>query len=293
MSSYFDYYNDIEYMKWLAQFKTQNLRLPGYAVRQLKEILEDPTITPYEFEQQLRGILNSQNALSWKVQLFVYDLPHKIMNNLHRLAWLEISIFLGLILCLYILDRRFQIKKPLKFVKDFNLAIIKRTCGVFGYYVPLLELYKTYMPFLITESPHYRVFLPDFIKVSIDYYEKISYGQIIYFFLVVYFCTEFRIPKPRSIRFHFMRGLMLATFQNITSQIFFNVYASYLKSNLVNFHQLATLALMFFILHMSWLVPSMYQALTATYPRSEFIREAVEVLLGRDNDPDFKWWDEK
>jgi hypothetical protein len=84
-----------------------------------------------------------------------------------------------------------------------------------------------------------------------------------------------------------IRGIMLLAFQGVPDLVF-----QLLKSSdSITQNQAITTVLCLFVINLFWILPCIYQAITHTYPRSSFIRDAIEIHLGRDNDEDFKWWD--
>jgi hypothetical protein len=159
-----------------------------------------------------------------------------------------------------------------------------------AYVVPLISIYTAYLPGLLSTFPYLHIILPDSMQDAMDFYIKhprlFNYG---YFFSTLYAVTVFRIPKPRFIRFHLLRGLMLLAFQGIPDSCF----RAFQSADTLTQAQVVNTTLSLFAINLSWLLPCIYQSITYTYPRSSFIREAVEINIGRDKDEGFKWWDRK
>ena len=84
-----------------------------------------------------------------------------------------------------------------------------------------------------------------------------------------------------------VRGIMLLAFQGVPDLIFQLLQSS----DSITPNQRITTSLCLFVINLFWILPCLFQAITHTYPRSSFIRDAIEIHVGRDNDEDFKWWD--
>ena len=154
--------------------------------------------------------------------------------------------------------------------------------------MPLVVIYSSYVITLLPSYPYLNLIVPNFMRTAINIYMQypmyINFG---YFFGIVFICLQFKLPRPRFIRFNMVRGIMLLAFQGVPDLIFQLLQSS----ESITSNQQITTALCLFVINLFWILPCLYQAITHTYPRSGFIRDAVEIHLGRDTDEGFKWWD--
>ena len=93
-----------------------------------------------------------------------------------------------------------------------------------------------------------------------------------------------------------VQGYFFYLFQSLPRQLFELITKSTLHDGL-SFNTLQGLVILCLVINLYYLIPGVYQALTLSYPKDTFIREAIEIQIGRDdfNDEDgniFKWWDE-
>ena len=101
---------------------------------------------------------------------------------------------------------------------------------------------------------------------------------------------RYRIPEDRFIRFNIMYGVLLISFQGIFSEIF----GYYVNSKMFcpTLDDKVEAALTMFIFWLLIFIPCFLRALFGVYTNNSFMREAIEVHLGRDG-PDFIWWDRR
>jgi hypothetical protein len=279
-------YNDIDYLKMQARLESIKLRLPASSSQLLKNLIEDQNITPVEFREKFEQILNSANAWTWKLNLFVYDLFGNIKNFIFQLYWTEILLFLGFFFFVFLLDKKFNIHKPFVWFKKSNEILLERTFALLCYLAPYVDICFTYLPKLQQRYPYLGLLLTDFMRWALQIYQRISYIQLLYFMIAYGLLIRNRIPKSRFIRFNLMSGIIILLIQgNIITPIYY-----LLESKAQDPEEIKNFAFIGFFLNLIILLPFMFRAVLGRYPTNAFIRDNIEVHLGRDG-PDFKWWD--
>lgn len=287
---------NIDYLKWEALEMTKNQKFPHQAAQKLKEILADETIKPEDFMRELNNVFLSTQTLRWKSFVFFSSLKDRFVDHLVNLPWGGIFFCLFFIGFCSFLNKKYNLSKRLKLKKGKKIFdaivgnLVERLGALLAYFVPTVVICFNYAVVLLPNYPFINLFLIDSIRQGITIYSThprlYSY---LYFFIIVFITIRFKKPKPRFIRFHIVRGLMLIAFQGVPDMFFrFLHFTGILSSD-----QYLTTSLCLFVLNLFWLLPGIFHAITHTYPRSHLIRDAVEIHLGRDKDEGFKWWDRK
>nr|QWK41655.1 hypothetical protein [Akkesiphycus lubricus] len=215
----------------------------------------------------------------------------KFRENLAGLVfgvyWVELLVFVVFLFIGFILEQKFNFNKPRKWFFAFNGLICQRLLSVLAYYVPYLDVVNTHMPLIAEAHPFLvRLFLPNFVAESIDIIQRIPFLSFIYLMLGYGVLIRYKIPKDRFVRFNIMYGIIIISFQGIFHELFLNFTNAFVKDP-VDQSEAALLAFL------SWVVifiPCFLRALFGKYEGNTFMREAIEVHLGRDG-PDFIWWD--
>jgi hypothetical protein len=279
---------DIDRLKWEATVLTKDQKFPHAAAQKLKEILLDDQIQAEEFSSEFTKILTSTENLSWKTLVYLGDIKAKFIDQLAKISWLQIGFVVLLFIIFYFLNKKFKFKKPLNFISNFSANLLERLFALLGYFVPLVIVYSNYVTQLLPHYKYLNLIVPNFMRVAMSIYMQypmyINFG---YFFGVIFLCLRLKLPKPRFVRFHIVRGIMLLAFQGIPDIIFGSLKSAESLSNA----QQTNTALLIFVINLFWILPCLFQAVTYTYPKSSFIRDAIEIHVGRDNDENFKWWD--
>ncbi len=289
---------DFEVLKYKALVISGNLKVSTETARKIRDLILNEEISRKEFLIEFNNAMRDYQPKHWKTLLILKNARSAVSEINMIIPWKKVGIIVVSISLTTFLIRKVKLKKQTKkrikkiFRKIYTILfnIIERLGALVAYSVPLISIYAAYMPGLISTFPYLHFILPDSMQDAMDFYIKhprlFNYG---YFFITLYAVTVFKIPKPRFIRFHLLRGLMLLAFQGIPDSVFraFQSADSLTQAQVVN----TTLSL--FAINLSWLLPCIYQAITYTYPRSSFIRDAVEINIGRDKDEGFKWWDRK
>lgn len=279
---------DINFLKWEAALQTRDQKFPHAAAQKLKEILLDDKIQPEEFTAQFNKILASTESFSWKTFVSLSDIKDRFFDEIPKVSWFQILIILIVFSLFFFLNKKFKLKTPTKKLFDIIGNIGERFFALCGYFVPLVVIYSNYVITLLPSYPYLNLIVPNFMRTAVNIYLQYPmYLNFGYFFGIVFLCLQFKLPRPRFIRFHMVRGIMLLAFQGVPDLIFQLLQSS----DSINPNQRITTALCLFVINLFWILPCLYQAISHTYPRSSFIRDAIEIHVGRDNNEDFKWWD--
>jgi hypothetical protein len=282
-----DLNTDIEILKIRAALMSKNMQFSHEKAEKLKEILLNDKLSASDFINEFNILIKSSQPKGWKMILLLNHLKEKLTEKIAIISWSKIGFIIITIICIYIIIKKFKLEKQVKKLYAFGFNIFERFGALTAYFVPLVSIYTSYIPGLLSSYPYLQFIIPRFMQTSMDFYMKypwtLNYG---YFFIMMYAVTLFKVPKPRFIRFHLVRGLMLLAFQGIPDS-FFKVFQS---ADSLTQDQIVSTTLCLFAINLSWILPCLYQAITYTYPRSSFIRDAIEINVGRDKDEGFKWW---
>nr|WRW10643.1 hypothetical protein ASMI072 [Ascoseira mirabilis] len=203
------------------------------------------------------------------------------------LYWMEISLLLVLVIGTFLLDQKFQIDLPKKLFLAINHIILQRFLSLLAFYIPFLEMVNTHMPLIGVAHPYMtRLFLPHFITDSIELLQRVPFLSFTYLIVGYGIFIRYKIPKDRLTRFNFMYSIILMSFLGTTGELF-DALTDRLMSDPINKSELALLV---FILWLSIFIPCFFRAFFGRYESNAFMREAIEIHLGRDG-PDFIWWD--
>lgn len=203
------------------------------------------------------------------------------------LYWVEIIILALFIVLAFVLEQKFNFKKPREWFIAFNILIFNRGLSTLAYVIPYLEMINTHIPLLADDHPLIlRVFMPDFVTEAIDTIQGIPFLAFIYLSVGYAFFIRYKVPTDRLVRYNIMYSIMLISLQGLISDMFVAftdtvIFDDYLRSQIT---------LIAFFWWLSIYIPCFIRALLGKYDDNKFIREAVEVHLGRDG-PDFIWWD--
>jgi hypothetical protein len=279
---------DIQFLKWEAALQTRDQKFPHAAAQKLKEILMDDQIKPEEFITKFNQIIATTESLSWKLYLSINDIKDKFFDQILRVSWFQIFIILFIFSFLLFIKKRFKLKIPRKKILSITANILERCGALLAYFMPILILYASYLPRLIPSYNFFTLIVPDFFRTPMSFYMQhpnvLSLG---YFFLLITIALQLKLPRCRFVRFHLLRGLMLIACQGIPGLL----YSITEDFKVLTPNQTLHMCLGTFVVNLFWTLPCLYQAITHTYPKSSFMREAIEIQLGRDDDEDFKWWD--
>nr|YP_011005334.1 hypothetical protein V2475_pgp082 [Chorda asiatica]QWK43078.1 hypothetical protein [Chorda asiatica]WAM62197.1 hypothetical protein [Chorda asiatica] len=201
--------------------------------------------------------------------------------------WLELSIFLFFIVLGFVMEKAFNFTKPRKWFMAFNGLICQRVLSVLAFYVPYLDVVNTHIPLIAETHPLLvRIFLPTFIAQSVDIVQRIPFLSFLYLLLGYGILIRYKIPEDRFVRFNIMYGILIISFQGIFHELFINFTNVFVKDPIDK----SEAALMAFLAWVLIFIPCFLRALFGKYDSNTFMREAIEIHLGRDG-PDFIWWD--
>lgn len=283
-----DLNTDIDLLKIKATIITRNMQFSHEKAEKLKEILLNDQLSPADFITEFNSLIQTSPIQSWKIVILLSSLKDKLTDKIILIPWTKIGFITIIIIFIFFIIKKFKLEKRARKFYGLIVNIFERFGALIAYFVPLVSIYTAYIPSLLSSYPYLQFIIPPFMQAAMDFYMKhpwtLNYG---YFFVTMYAVTLFKIPKPRFIRFHLVRGLMLLAFQGIPDS-FFKIFQS---ADSLTQNQIVSTSLCLFAINLSWILPCLYQAITHTYPRSSFIRDAIEINVGRDKDEGFKWWD--
>jgi hypothetical protein len=93
----------------------------------------------------------------------------------------------------------------------------------------------------------------------------------------------------RFIAFNLLLGLMIFIMQGIPDSLVQLIFRGVELSS----EKQASIYLVLSCIYLSWILPGMYRALSGTYPKNDFLRDTIEIHIGRPPegyDEGFKWW---
>ena len=282
-----DLNSDIDLLKLQATLITRKMQFSHENAQKLKEILLNDKLSVSDFINEFNNLIKTSQPQNWKMILLLNNLKDRFIDRIAIVSWTKIGVIFFMIIVIFLIIKKFKLEKRVRKFYALAFNIFERFGALSAYFVPLVSIYTAYIPSLLSSYPYLQFIIPKFMQISMDFYIKhpwtLNYG---YFFVTMYAVTLFKVPKPRFIRFHLVRGLMLLAFQGIPDSLF-KIFQS---SDSLTQEQVVSTTLCLFAINLSWILPCLYQAITYTYPRSSFIRDAIEINVGRDKDEGFKWW---
>jgi hypothetical protein len=284
--------------------KLGSLQLPNYMAEKVNQILASDPNNFVDFIDDLNEIYKISNTYNWKIINYIHNLKETIYTTYKIYSTFEIFSFFTALIMLIILEKKFKLSKRLStliisVIKDFIYSIpnlvrfyIYSFLCVSSYWYPVMSCCALYLPPLISENRWIDFYISNtpFVAKSIELCFKHSGIVNTVFSVVCWIVIAVRIPRPRIIRFHICRSFNLSIFQSLLANWYQSLEQGYHK-NYEDLHTIEHFASLFLLINMWWLIPSLWQALTVSYPKKEFIRQAVEMNLGRDPFPGFEWWD--
>lgn len=203
------------------------------------------------------------------------------------LYWAEITVLALFLVIAFVLEQKFNFKKPRQWFLAFNNLIFRRGLSALAYAVPYLDMINLHIPLLKDDHPLVlRLFMPNFVTESIDLMQQVPFLSFIYLSIGYGFFIRYKIPGDRLVRYNIMYSIMLVSLQGIINEMFI----SFTEAFIVNDYLRSQVTLMAFFCWLTLYIPCFVRAFLGKYDENKFIREAVEVHLGRDG-PDFIWWD--
>lgn len=215
----------------------------------------------------------------------MYNLQMVVFNVFRS----EVYFFLFLFLFFLILDRKFNITLPRQLFINFNKLIFQRGCSIIAYYIPYIELLTYHIPLIQETHPYLvRIFLPSFISESMGWYQQIPFFSTLYMLFTYITFLRFKFPPDRFIRYNLMFGIFLMYMQGI----YIEIYMYYVNNWCETTREKSDTTLSMFLIWLIIFLSAIIRAILGKYIENNFIRETIEMHLGRDG-PDFIWWDRK
>lgn len=280
----------------IAPFKMEAIKLsldrklPHAAAQKLEEILKDDTIQADEFIAEFQKILASSETLSWKTIVYLTNLKARFMDQIVGISPFQVGSILLLFVGLFFFYKKYisKSKKRTKYVLGLVESLLERFYAFLAYSFPILQFYAAYLVRLCSYYPLLNILYPDFMGLAVYFYTRNTFLlSWIYFFVLCFFIFRFKIPRSRFVRFHLVRGIVIFNFQNLPEQ-FVSLFTG--PANSLPYHQQMNVLMFLAVVNLYFILPSLVQAIRHTYPKNAVLREAAEIVLGRDNDPGFKWW---
>lgn len=268
----------------------KNKFIPNTAANRLKNIIYDDNINAEKFITELRKIVKDSENIAWG------QISSRIQDQATQFSAFQMIIFFFILFILFFYRKKIFTKKTKKILSPIVHAIGIRFITVSMYLFSFTSLTATYLRPFTNAYPTIGAMFPFFmIKITYIYNLAPNLISIIYILTLVR-CLRLHYPRRRIIRFHMVQGYFYYLFQNLPQQLVELVVKSTLHTQLSDI-TLYNLNILCLVINLYWLIPGVYQALTLSYPKSSFIREAIEIQVGRDdfNDEDgniFKWWDQ-
>lgn len=276
----------------IAAFKMEAIelslsrKLSHAAAQKLETILKDDNMPVEELLAELKEIIASSKTLSWNTIVYLSNLKARFLDQVVKISPFQVGFILLFFMVGFFFYKKYisRSKKRAKYVFGLIENLLERFYAFLAYFLAIVQFYANYLKFLSPSFPLLKYVYPNFIEIAVSFYGMhANLISFTYFFMVFFVCLNLKLPKSRFVRFHIVRGLIIANFQYLPSTILTLVMGQtiYFDRNVLLF---------FVVVNLYFILPSITQALTHTYPKNAFIREAAEVILGRDDDPDFKWW---
>ncbi|CAL8412542.1 unnamed protein product [Dictyota dichotoma] len=201
----------------------------------------------------------------------------------------EVFLFLIFFFIIFLLDRKFKITLPRKLFFNCNKLIFQRGCSIFAYYIPYIELLTYHIPLIQEKHPYLvRIFLPSFISDSMSWYQQIPFFSTLYMLFTYITFLRFKFPPDRFIRYNLMFGIFLMYMQGIYIEIYMYYVNNWCSTTRERSDTTLSMLLIWLVIFASAIV----RAFFGQYIENNFIRETIEMHLGRDG-PDFIWWDRR
>lgn len=284
--------SDIVPFKMKAVELSLSPKLPHLVAQKINELLKNDNISREEFEAEFEKILASTETLSTKTILYLSNLKAYFMDQVVRIFPFQVGFILFLFIVLFFSYKKYigKSKKRKKFVSSLIKNISERFFAFLAYTIPIVAFYANTIQVLYLRFSVLNEIYPWYMQILVNLF--ITYMNPIiwaYFFLIVFGTMRLKKPRSRFVRFHIIRGLIVLNGSNIVDTLLLLVVGGPYYELTESQHD--NCVIFIGIVNLYFLLPSLIQALLHTYPKNPILREAVEVVLGRDPDPGFTWWD--
>nr|YP_011007058.1 hypothetical protein V2492_pgp041 [Phaeostrophion irregulare]WAM64345.1 hypothetical protein [Phaeostrophion irregulare] len=257
----------------------------------IKTVDQDLELTTTLIDHNALGILENSSAV---IDVGQESLSDRIIADLqfllYEVYWVEIFLVVSFLVLGFVLDQKFNIKKPRKWFLSCNELIFQRFFAVLAFYVPYIDIMNTLIPQIqITHPFLVRLVMPNFIVDSMEVIQQIPFLSLVYLGFTYGLFIRYRRPKDRFVRFNVMFSIILMSFIGIFQELYYGALETVLKDP----SNRAEVSLLLYIVWVALVFyPCFLNAFLGRYTSSYFMREAVEIHLGRDGE-DFVWWDRR
>lgn len=275
----------IDFLKYDATIWEQKLsrKLPHATAQKLQEILLDDTIQADEFITKFNEISTATETLRWKTFSYLGDIKARFFDVIESISFFQVGGLLLFFLFFLFLNKKVKTNKRLKKrVLGLTKSLLERFFAALPYILPLLICYAKYFPSLRKYYPVLSIFFTPTIRYCIFIFASYQSKILWVHFITTVILLRRRLPRSRFIRFHICRVLVITNCCSLPD-FFLRLVLGDLAGGI-------KIQAMLFLINLYWILPAVTEALLHTYPRSPFIRDNIEIFLGREKDDRFKWW---
>lgn len=282
---------DVIRLKDTAIEMANNRWIPNKAAKRLHEILADESLDAKQFTQELQKIVKTTGGLNWD-RFF-----SKIQTQVGHFSGISLFGILLIFFLAFVFRKTLFSKKTKAKLTPLVQSVGSRIIAVSAYFLCIFSLWANYGVIVEKNFPLLVGLFPGFIQEGAHFYKKGGFFLSIGYLLIIVRCLREHFPKPRILRFHLLQGFLLLVFQTYPVQLIGLVTQPLDGRRLGPSPLMLNLERMEFLLNLYWILTALYLAITLSYPNNKFLREALEIFLGPDEEgPDgtpFKWWDKQ
>lgn len=266
-------------------------KLPHAAAQKLKELLTNDNISIEESTIELEKILASSETISSKTIVYLSNLKARFLDQVLRISPFQVGFILLLFMLLFFLYKKYISKSKKRSKYLFNLIenVVERFYASLAYFLAVVVFYSNNLARLCLTFPRLNLLYPEFMQAAVSIYiTKANLIGWVYVFIIFFLIVRYKKPRSRFVRFHVVRGFIIMQGQFLVEQL-----VSFIMGPIPLLKESQQISVLMFLsmVNLYFILPSITQALRHTYPKNSFLREATELILGRDDEPGFKWWD--
>jgi hypothetical protein len=278
---------DVNRLKEAAIEMVTNRWLPNGASKKLRELLADQTLDAKQFTQELQKIVKRSEGLNWD------RFSSKIQTQVGHFSGLSLIGILLIFSLIFVFRKRLFSKEIRTKLSPFLQSFINRSIALLAYFLCIVTFYKNFGGLLKKNFPLVDGLFPEFVVQGAYFLTKYDFFITIGYIIFILKLLQAHFPKLRILRYHLLQGVALVVFERYPSHLIGLIFQPTfgLQRPTALLQNITTLE---FVLNSYFILTALYQAVTLSYPKNEFFREAFEIFLGRDDEgPDgtpFKWW---